>query len=166
MAARLRTVLIVTAALLVAALLAAAVAQPYGPGAGIMGPGMMGSWMMGRRGFGGVCNPAASGFAEHHVERFEELTKPTDAQRSSFEAFKAASIKSADIMRGVCQAEPPTTIVGRTEAMERRADAMLQAVRTVRPALEAFYAALSDEQKARLDSSLGHGRFRHWRDRW
>ncbi len=40
---------------------------------------------------------------------------------------------------------------------------MLQAVRT---ALEAVYATLSDEQKARLDSNLGHGRFRHWRDRW
>ena len=44
-------------------------------------------------------------------------------------------------------------------------DAMLQAVRTVRPALEALYATLSDEQKARLDSNSHRGRFWHWRDR-
>ena len=32
-------------------------------------------------------------------------------------------------------------------------DTMLQAIRTMRPALEAFYATLSDEQKARLNSN-------------
>jgi hypothetical protein len=50
--------------------------------------------------------------------------------------------------------------------MEKRMDTMLQAIRTMRPALEAFYATLSDEQKARLDSNYGHGRFWRWRDRW
>ena len=69
-------------------------------------------------------------------------------------------------MRGACLTELPATIVGRTEAMEKRVDAALQAIRTVRPALEAFYATLSDEQKARLDSNAGRGRFWRWRDRW
>jgi LTXXQ motif family protein len=36
------------------------------------------------------------------------------------------------------------------ETMERRLSAMLEAVRTVQPALDDFYAALTDEQKARL----------------
>jgi hypothetical protein len=165
-------ILIAAASLAVAALLAAATAQPYGPGAGMMGPGMMsgpgvmGSWMTGRRGFGGVCNPSATGLAEWRAERIAELVKPTDAQRSNFDDFKAASIKSAEIMRGACLTELPATIVGRTEAMEKRMDAALQAIRTVRPALEAFYATLSDEQKARLDSNAGRGRFWRWRDRW
>jgi hypothetical protein len=44
---------------------------------------------------------------------------------------------------------------------------MSQAIKTVRPALEAFYATLSDEQKAQLNSDRGrHGRFWRWRDRW
>jgi hypothetical protein len=34
-------------------------------------------------------------------------------------------------------------------------------VKTIRPPLEAFYATLSDEQKARLD-----GRMRFWRELW
>ncbi len=60
-------------------------------------------------------------------------------------------------MRDACQADVPATIVGRSEAMEK-------CIRAVRPALEAFYATLSDEQKARLDS-VGHGRSWRWRDR-
>jgi len=172
MAAKFRIALIASVVLVGAALLAAATAQPYGPGPGIMGPGMMsgpgmmGSWMMGRRGFGGMCNPAATGFAEWRTDRIAELVKLTDAQRAKFDEFKAASIKSAEIMRNACQADVPATIVGRIEAMEKRMDTMLQAIRTMRPALEAFYATLSDEQKARLDSNYGRGRFWRWRERW
>jgi hypothetical protein len=170
-AVRLRTVLIASAALGITALLATAAAQPYGPGAGILGPGMMtgpgvmGPWMMGRRGFGGMCNPAATGFAEWRTNRLAELIKLTDAQRTKFDEFKSASIKSAEVMRSACLGDVPETIVGRTETMEKRIDTMLQAVRTMRPALEAFYTTLSDEQKTRLDSNYGRDRFWRWRDR-
>jgi hypothetical protein len=99
------------------------------------------------------------------ADRLAELIKPTDAQLPKFEELKAASANSADVMRDACLADVPETIVGRTEAMEKRMEAMLQAVRTVRPALEALYATLSDEQKARLDSNSHRGRFWHWRDR-
>ena len=172
MAIRFRIAMIVAVALVGAAILAAATAQPYGPGAGVMGPGvmpgqgMMGSWMMGRRGFAGMCNPGSGGFAEWRADRIAELVKPTDAQRARFDEFKTASIKSAEIMRDACQADVPATIVGRSEAMEKRMDIMLQAIRAVRPALEAFYASLGDEQKARLDSNVGRGRSWRWRDRW
>jgi LTXXQ motif family protein len=172
MAVRFRIALIAAVALVGAAILAAATAQPYGPGAGMMrlgmmsGQGMMGSWMMGRRDFGGMCNPAATGFAVWRTDRIAELVKPTDAQRARFDEFKVASIKSAETMRDACQTDVPATLPGRTEAMEKRMDTMLQAIRTLRPALEVFYATLSDEQKARLDSNVGRGRYWRWRDRW
>jgi hypothetical protein len=172
-AAKLRIALTVTAALGIAALLATAAAQPTAPGPGIMGPGMMtgpgmmGSWMMGRRGgLGGTCNPAATGFVEWRADRLVEAIKLSDAQRARFDEFKAASIKSAEVMRNACLTDVPDTIVARTEAMEKRMDTMLQAVKTMRPALEAFYATLSDEQKSRIDSNSGRGRFWRWRDRW
>ena len=172
MAARLGIALIVSATLVSAALPATATAQPYGPGGGFMGPGMMsgpgmmGPWMMGRRGFGAMCNPGASGFAEWRADRIAELVKPTDAQKAAFDEFRTAAIKSAEIMRDVCVSDVPETIVGRTEAMEKRMDTMLQAIHTMRPKLDAFYATLSDEQKAKLDSNYGRGRFGRWRDRW
>ena len=161
MAAKFKIVVSTSAALGRAALLATAAAQPYGPGSGMMGRGMMGSWMMGGRGAGGMCNPVGPGFSGWRADRVAELIKPTDAQRPKFEEFKAASIKSAEAMRDACQADVPETIIGRTEAMEKRMDAMLQAIRTVRPALEALYATLSDEQKARLDANSHRGRFWH-----
>ncbi len=42
--------------------------------------------------------------------------------------------------------------------MEKRIAAILRAVTLVRPAFDAFYASLSDEQKARLDAGP-----RRWR---
>ena len=170
MAARFGIVLIASVALGVGALLTTAATAQSGPGPGFMGPGMMSGpgvhWMMGRRGFGAMCHPGTSGFAEWRADRIAELVKLTDAQRGKFDEFKAASSKSAEVMRNACQTDVPATIVGRTEAMEKRMDTMLQAIKTMRPALEAFYATLSDEQKASLDSNYGRGRFGRWRDRW
>ncbi len=163
MAARFRVALIASAALGLAALLAAATAQPYGPGSGMMGRGMIGSWMMGGR--GSVCNPGGGAFFASRADRLGELIKPTDAQRARFDEFKAASIKSAEIMREACQADVPETIIGRTDAMERHAEAMLQAVRTVRPALEALYSTLSEEQKTRIDANAVRSRFWDRRNR-
>jgi LTXXQ motif family protein len=140
----------------------AAEAQPFGPG----GPGhMMGPGMMDRQLFGRTCGPRSAGFAQWRLDRIERVIKPTEAQRAKFDEFKAASNKAAEAMRAACPTDVPTTIVGRMEAMEKRLDTMLQAVKTVRPTLEAFYATLSDEQKDNLNSS-GGGRFWHWRDRW
>ena len=44
------------------------------------------------------------------------------------------------------------TPTGRVEAMEKRLDATLGAVKTVQPPLAKFYNSLSDEQKARFNS--------------
>jgi len=40
--------------------------------------------------------------------------------------------------------------------MEQRLDAMLRAVQTVQPALDKFYASLSDEQKERFNRLVPH----------
>lgn len=149
-------------ALATLSLMTVAEAQP-----GRDGPGyMMGPGMMDRQLFGRMCSPRRAGFAEWRLDRLERVIKPTEAQRAKFDEFKAASNKAAETMRAACATDIPTTMVGRMEAMEKRLDAMLQAVKTVRPALEAFYATLSDEQKAGLNVGSGPGRFWRWRDRW
>jgi LTXXQ motif family protein len=50
--------------------------------------------------------------------------------------------------------------------MEKRADATLQAIKVVRPAMDAFYASLSEEERAHLDSNSRRGQFWRWRERW
>lgn len=176
MAAAIRVILAASVALIAATQLTPATAQPHGGyfmgpgmmGPGMMGPGMMGG-MMGGRGYGAMCNPAMAGFAEWHADRLADQIKLTDAQRGKFDEFKAAAVKSGEAMRGACGAEIPKTVVGRADAMEKRMETMLQAMRSMRPALEAFYASLTDEQKAKLDSTQGPGEghgFWRWRDDW
>lgn len=152
------------------ALLSTAAAQPMmGPGGGGRGSGpgpMMGPGMMGPGMFGRICGPGAAGFAEWRLDRMEQAIKPTEAQRAKFDEFKAASNKAAETMRSACPTSLPLTVVGQMEAMEKRMEAMLQAVKSVRPALEAFYATLSEEQKAQLNGASTARRLWRWRDRW
>jgi hypothetical protein len=142
-------------------------AQP-GPGAGpgrgpgmMMGPGRMGSGMFSR-----MCGPSAAGFAEWRIDRLEQIVRPTDAQRPKLDELKAASAKAIETMRAACPAEFPSSMPGRMEFMEKRLEGMLQSVKTVRPAFDAFYATLSEEQKARLNTNTGPRGFWRWRDRW
>jgi hypothetical protein len=122
-----------------------------GPGF-MMGPGMMhGSGMWGGR-FAGPCDPGAAGFAGWRVDQIERVVRPTEAQRTALGDLRTASTKAAEAFADACPREVPRTSTERLGFMEKRMEAMLQAIKAVRPAFDAFYAALSDEQKARLDS--------------
>lgn len=145
------------------ALLAAmpASAQPMmGPGGYSWGPGAM----MGPGWRRGACSPAAAGLAPWRMSVIEDVVKPTDSQRAQFDALKDASKKAADTMTAACPRDYPPTASARLEAMEKRLDAMLGAVRTVRPAFDSFYASLTDDQRRRLDSAWSGGWRGHiWR---
>ncbi len=56
-----------------------------------------------------------------------------------------------------CPAHPPLTPPGRLDAVRDRLQAMLRAIDVVRPALQSFYASLSDDQKARFDALAEQG---------
>jgi hypothetical protein len=64
-----------------------------------------------------------------------------------------------ETVRSACSTERPITPPGRLAAAEKRLQAMLDAVKIVRPAMDAFYATLTEEQKARLyaASAMRHG---------
>jgi hypothetical protein len=114
-----------------------------GPPRGMMmrqGPGMM----------MGLCGPNGGRFAERMIDRIERATRPTEQQKPAFDKLKEAATKAAETARAGCPTEPSLTPPGRLANAEKRLTAMLDAVRTVRPAMEAYYGSLSDEQKARL----------------
>ena len=127
---------------------------------------MMGPGMMRREDWGRSCGPAAAGFGQWRLDRLDREIKLTDAQRARFEELKSASIKAAEQMRAACTPDLPATMPARMSAMEKRLDAMLQAVRTMLPPMNAFYETLTDDQKARLEGSRGQGRFWRWMHRW
>lgn len=118
------------------------------------GQGMMGPGMMGGLGYGRMCSPYAAGFADWRAERLERSLKLSNLQREPFAALRKASSDASEILREGCPRESIKDAPSRVKAMEERMDTMLRAVRTVRPALDAFYATLSDEQKVIFD---GHG---------
>jgi hypothetical protein len=154
-------------------------ARGYGPGygPGMMaqgrgyGPGMMGEgWMMGPgmmgRGFGDMmCDPRSTGFAEWRIDRIERAVKLDDAQKKALDELRAASGKAAEAMAAACPREIPASSAERLALMEKRMEAMLQSVKTVRPAFEAFYNSLTAEQKASVDRA-GPRRWGWHRWRW
>jgi ABC-type transporter MlaC component len=101
-----------------------------------------------------LCSGQTAGLTDWPIERIAQTVEPNDAQRAALEALKDATAKALDILKAACPTALPSTPTGRIEAMRQRLEAMLQAVRTVRPALEKFYQSLNDEQKARF-SALG-----------
>ena len=125
---------------------------------------MMGPGMMDRSELDRVCRPGAAGFAEWRIDLLDELLKPTDAQKLKFDEFKTASSNAGETMRSACPGEIPTSMIGHMQAMEKLTDAKSHAIKAILPALEAFYATLSPDQKAALNSREGRSRFWRWRD--
>jgi hypothetical protein len=139
-------------------------AQPgprgWGPGM-MMGPGMMGPGGMWG---GGMCSPRGAGLAEWRLTRIEERVQPTEAQRTKLNELRDASAKAASIIAAACPSEVPQSSASRLELMEKRLQAMLEAIKMVRPAFAAFYDSLSKEQQTRFDAVGPRGwGWRGWR---
>ncbi len=132
----------------------------WGPGM-MMGPGMM------RDGLAFMCNPRAAGFAEWRIKRIESAVSPNEAQRATLNELRTASTKAVELIAGACPTDVPAKSTERLQLMEKRVDAMLQAIKVVRPAFEAFYNSLDDAQKTRLDAAGPHRwGWRGWHWRW
>lgn len=126
---------------------------------------MMGPHVIGP-GFDRMCGPGPAGFVEWRLERLAPTLKLSDAQGAKFDELKSVSGKSSETLRSAGAASIAPTIAGRMEAMEKRMEAMLAASKAIRPTLDAFYASLTDEQKAQLDSGQDRHRFWRWREHW
>jgi hypothetical protein len=140
-----------------------------GPREGMMPPMMEQGAMLRPFGMAHVCGPDGGRMGEMMMQRVERATQPTPEQRPGFDKLKEAAGKAGEIMRGACTTERPVTPTGRLAAAEKRLTAMLEAVRTVRPAMDAYYNSLTDEQKARLTLAQPHmgrgGMGERWRER-
>jgi hypothetical protein len=98
------------------------------------------------------CGTAQPGVTEWPTAEIDQAVRPTEAQRASLVALQNASAKAADMLKAACLTDNPLTPPARLAAVGKRLDTMLQAVKTVRSALNDFYGMLSDEQKARFEA--------------
>jgi LTXXQ motif family protein len=99
-----------------------------------------------------LCGSQAESFTKLPVQRIEEVVKPTGPQQTALDQLNQVSAKAADGLRASCPAQTGETPTTRLDAMNNRLDAMVHAVKTLRPPLGTFYASLSDEQKAQFNS--------------
>jgi hypothetical protein len=102
-----------------------------------------------------LCSERAERFTQLPVQRIEQTLKLTQQQEDALGELKTASANAGDMLKASCPAQVPQSLVDRIDAMRQRLDSMMQAVRTVRPALGNFYASLNDEQKARFNTIGG-----------
>ncbi len=99
-----------------------------------------------------LCSGQTAGLTDWPIERIAQTVEPNDIQRAVLDELKDATARALDILKAACPMALPSTPTGRIEAMRQRLDAMLQAVRTIRPVVEKFYQSLNDEQKARFNA--------------
>jgi hypothetical protein len=90
----------------------------------------------------------------------EAKVKPTPEQRTAWDAFARDARAAAEPMKRLCAA--PTAAVPANDAaasLARRETvmaAMLEGMKTIRPALERLQLALNDQQKAALAETFEH----------
>jgi hypothetical protein len=94
------------------------------------------------------CTPP--GTLQWPVREIEARLNLNDAQRAELEALQHMSERANNILNFDCQPDEDLAPPDRLAAADVRLDAMLDAIKLVRPALEDFFAALSDEQKAQF----------------
>jgi hypothetical protein len=98
------------------------------------------------------CGAAQPGVTDWPAAAIDDAIHPTEAQRASLTALQDAAAKASDTLKASCPTGDPLTPPARLKAVGARLDTILQAVKTVRPPLDRFYAELSDEQKAQFEA--------------
>ncbi len=98
------------------------------------------------------CGEPKSSLTQLPIDRIEAVLHPAGKQKEALDRLSQATKNAVERLQAACPDDVPLTPLGRLEAMEKRLDAMLQAAALVLPALDEFYAALSNEQKARFNT--------------
>jgi hypothetical protein len=99
-----------------------------------------------------ACSQQGGSFIDLPVQRIEQVVQPTAQQQSAFDDLKKAAQKAGDQLQASCPTAVPKSPVARIDTVETRLRAMTDAIKSVRPDVQNFYASLSDEQKARFNT--------------
>ena len=96
------------------------------------------------------CAAQAAEFTNWPLDDISRTVSPDETQRNALEALRGKAKEAGERLSADCPRDVPSAPAARLEAAEQGIAATLAAFDTVEPALKAFYAALNDEQKARL----------------
>src|SRR5262249_1482400 len=99
-----------------------------------------------------ACSQQGGGFIDLPVQRIDQVVQPTAQQQNAFNDLKKAAQKASDQLQSSCPTAVPKSPVARVDTVQTRLTAMADAIKSVRPDLQNFYASLSDEQKAKFNT--------------
>jgi hypothetical protein len=97
------------------------------------------------------CGGQKAGLSALPIDEIDRVVRPTDAQAKALDRLDEATRRAVEILNDACPTSTPGTPVGRLEVMQKRLEALIKAGNSVSPALQDFYAALNDEQKAKFN---------------
>jgi LTXXQ motif family protein len=96
------------------------------------------------------CAVQAAEFENWPFDAIARTVGADETQRKALDGLRDAAKQAAQRLSTDCPQDVPAAPAARLEAAEQGIAAALAAFDTVEPKLQAFYAALNDEQKARL----------------
>jgi LTXXQ motif family protein len=96
------------------------------------------------------CAVQAAEFENWPFDAISRTVGADETQRKVLDGLRDAAKQAAQRLSTECPQDVPAAPAARLEAAEQGIDAALKAFDVVEPKLAAFYAALNDEQKARL----------------
>ena len=108
------------------------------------------------------CLEQASEFQSWPFDAITRIVAPDDVQLSALEALRNSAAAAAERLSSECPRDASAPPWARLEAAQQAIDAATAVFAELQPSLQAFYAALDDEQKARLlrDMTLGGAQVR------
>ena len=128
-------------------------------GMGMMGPGMHG--MMGQGMMGPGMMMGYGPMMEGRLAYMKAELGITDAQTKAWNDYVSAVEARATTMQGMHAAMMQTmqsgTAVERMEAHTQAMQNMVESMKAIKPATEALYKVLTDDQKKKADLLLGRG---------
>jgi hypothetical protein len=97
-----------------------------------------------------ACEGLAPGVADF-LDGIEEVIHPTSIQVTGLTNLRSASLRAIEVLKVSCASEVPLTPARGLDVVEKRLDALIQAMQIVREPLDTFYESLSDNQRRRFD---------------
>jgi LTXXQ motif family protein len=96
------------------------------------------------------CAAQGAEFENWPFDSIARTVGPDETQNKAFDGLREAAKQAAQRLSTECPKDVPAAPAARLEAAEQGIDVALKSFDIVEPKLAAFYAALNDEQKARL----------------
>jgi hypothetical protein len=96
------------------------------------------------------CGQQAGELGNLPLATIARIAAPNEVQSGALEALRETAMQAKERLASDCPEGMPAEPTVRLEAVDRTIDAASAALASVVPALQKFYSALDDEQKARL----------------